>query len=89
MKKFSNLVKAIGLKPAYFILIAKQHDNNKDWFIYGHKEAQKESTLKRFDQDTSIRILIENNLIEKELKGIPAKRCFKINYENLAEMMKG
>lgn len=89
MKKFSNLVKAIGLRPAYFILIAQEYDKDKGWFSLSVKEAEKETTLSRFEQETSVTILTEHKLIEKELKGLPAKRCFKINYENLTELMKG
>ena len=59
------------------------------WFFKTIKDFQNELALSRYKQETAIHILIEHNLIEKRLKGIPAKRHFRVNLDKVAEFIEG
>ena len=50
-------------------------------------EMQKETGLSRNNQDTAIAILVEMGVLEVVLKGVPAKRHFKLDLERLAEII--
>ena len=62
------------------------------WWGKGHKqgviyktikEMEKETYLSRAEQDEAIKICKKHELIEVILRGIPAKRHFKINLEKI------
>ena len=79
---------AIGLNEAvaYASLIAKQayYERNgllddEGYFYCTATDLEETTCLKRRQQEKAIKILKENNLIFYKVKGIPAKRYFKIN----------
>jgi hypothetical protein len=91
-----NLINGIGLPPAVFLslLIDKDyfHTNNQslteDGFFYETiNNSERELSLSRHEQDTCVRTLLEKNLIITALKGLPARRHFKILYENVTAIL--
>lgn len=85
------LARKIGLDTAliYQALISKHcyyEERNRldeDCYFYSTIEDLEESTtLKRSVQDKAIKKLVELNLISTLVKGIPAKRHFKINFDD-------
>ena len=87
------LAHKLGLNAAvvYAALVAKQayyeaRDMlDKDGYFYSTEDDLEESTsLSRAQQDRVIDILLDAGLIEKDTRGMPAKRCFRvIDDENL------
>jgi len=54
-------------------------------FFYSTVEhLQEETTLSKHEQLTAIRLLTALNILTVELKGIPAKRHFKVNFKGIA-----
>ena len=79
---------AIGLNEAvaYASLIAKQayYERNgllddEGYFYCTATDLEEVTCLKRRQQEKAIKILKENNLIFYKVKGVPAKRYFRIN----------
>ncbi len=60
---------------------------NKSRMYKTIKEIQNETCLNRSEQDRAIKIWKELGVIEMKLKGIPAKRNFKINLVRLIELI--
>ena len=87
------LVHAIGLNEAviYSSLVAKfAYYNSNDLlddegYFYSTADDLLESTgLTRYQQDKIIKLLSEKGLIDYKLKGLPAKRHFKVFYDGKA-----
>lgn len=77
--------KSFGLHCAILIsdLVDKNIYFNQEWFFNTAENIENDTTLSKFQQDKAINILIENGFIETKLMGIPAKKHFKINENNL------
>lgn len=54
------------------------------WFYQTSETVEKQTTLSRHKQNTALANLEKKGLIEKELRGMPAKRYFRINHARLA-----
>jgi hypothetical protein len=85
-----KMIKAVGYHSAAFLQYLMEVDDKilEDIFFPIPIEEVKESRmLSREMQDNSIKKLMEFNLIETKLSGIPAKRHFKINYDEIEMLM--
>jgi hypothetical protein len=80
-----DFAKSFGIECAILIsdLVDKNTYFNQEWFFNTAENIENDTTLSRFQQDKAIKILIENGFIETKLMGIPAKKHFKINENNL------
>jgi len=87
------LIHAIGLSAAavYCELVSrykyfKEHGEltEDEYFFNTVFDLQKATGLTRWQQEPIIKILVKHELIFYELKGMPAKRYFKINEDTVA-----
>ncbi len=61
---------------------------DEEWYFFNSIDnVEKDTAIKRKAQDWAIKILLENGLINRKTKGMPAKRYFKINVNNIAILM--
>lgn len=71
------------------LLYWNRKGNNPEWFYKTIEEIKQETALSREEQDTAIKKLKKLNLIEVKVMGIPAKRYFKINLNELQKLVCG
>lgn len=57
------------------------------WVFKTREQMEEETTLSRREQETAQRSLLHNELIEVQLKGVPAKLHYRVNYDRLSEML--
>ena len=77
-----------GVKCGVFIsqlLYWWEKGANPEWVYKTIDEMYQETGLSRREQDTALRKLVKLGIIEVKLKGIPAKRHFKI-FNKLVEL---
>ena len=89
-----NLAKQVGLKEAVLLadLISKEeyfiaNGMTDGWFFNTEANIEKDTTLNPYHQRKCIKTLKEHNLIEVKRKGIPAKQYFKINEEQVLQIL--
>ena len=86
-----TLVKKLGIETAFFLtnLIEAEHLMKKSdgWFFQTIEKLEEVSTLSRRKQDGAIKELEQLNLIEVKVKGMPAKRYFRINESELINLI--
>ena len=90
-----ELARTIGLKAAILLadLISKEEyfisqGNFNGWFFNTEDNIELDTTLNGYHQRKCIKILKEYNLICVKRKGIPAKQYFKINEEQVVQILK-
>ena len=57
------------------------------WFFNTEANIEKDTTLNSYHQRKCIKVLKDKELIEVKLKGIPAKQYFKINEEQVLQIL--
>lgn len=57
-----------------------------DWFYMTHEKMEDRTALSRKEQDSALKILIENGLIEQKNFGVPAKRHFRLKVDKILEV---
>lgn len=86
-----TLVSKLGIEEAFFICLlaeAEQLFKSKDgYFFQTAKDIETRSGLSSYKQRTIIASLEEKGLIKTDLKGIPAKRYFKLEYDNISKFI--
>ena len=89
-----NLAKQVGLKEAVLLadLISKEeyfiaNGMTDGWFFNTEANIEKDTTLNPYHQRKCIKTLKKHNLIEVKRKGIPAKQYFKINEEQVMQIL--
>lgn len=82
------LIKQYGSKIAAFLSELINLDNEKDYFACSTSQITDSLGFTKKQQVNMINKLIALNFISMEPQGMPAKRYFKINYENLPECLK-
>lgn len=88
-----TLVSRLGIEEAFFICLLAEAEqffkgHEKDgYFFQTAKEIETRSGLSSYKQRTIIASLEEKGLIKTDLKGIPAKRYFKLEYENISNFI--
>lgn len=58
-----------------------------DYFFNTIENIEEDTTLSRYQQDRAINKLVKLGLIEYQVKGMPARRYFKINYDDTIEKL--
>lgn len=86
-----TVVKLFGLETAFLLsnfAEAEQMMADKEgWFYQTSNTVEEMTTLSRHKQDQCIKQLEEMNILLKDVRGMPAKRYFKINYECLTNLI--
>jgi len=89
-----QLAKKIGLNPAILLsdLISKEeyfisNGMTDGWFFNTESNIEEDTTLNSYMQRKCIRVLKQEGLIEVKRKGIPAKQYFKINEEQVIQIL--
>jgi len=89
-----ELARQVGLKEAILLadLISKEeyfmaNGMTDGWFFNTESNIQKDTTLNSYHQRKCIKTLKEKGLIEVKRKGIPAKQYFKINEEQVLQIL--
>ena len=89
-----ELARQIGLKETVLLadLISKEeyfitNGMSDGWFFNTEDNIQKDTTLTPSQQRKCIKNLVELNIIEAKRKGVPAKRYFKINEEQVINFL--
>ena len=89
-----NLAKQVGLKEAVLLadLISKEeyfiaNGMTDGWFFNTEANIEQDTTLNPYHQRKCIKKLKEKGLIEIKRKGIPAKQYFKINEEQVLQIL--
>lgn len=78
---FSDLVD----KNLYF---AEKNENFDGWFYNTAENIERDTTLSEYKQSKALKVLEEHGFIETKLKGIPAKKNFKILENNVLLFLK-
>lgn len=89
-----ELAKQVGLKEAVLLadLISKEeyfisNGMTDGWFFNTESNIEEDTTLNSYQQRKCIKKLKETGLIETKRKGIPAKQYFKINEEQVLQIL--
>ena len=83
-----TVVKTFGIETAFLLTSlaeAEQMMSTDDgWFYQTSDTLEELTTLSRYKQDNAIEQLEKAGILEKDVRGIPAKRYFKLDYKALA-----
>lgn len=83
-----NVVKTFGIETAFLLTNlaeAEQIMSTDDgWFYQTSDTLEELTTLSRYKQDNAIEQLEKAGILEKDVRGIPAKRYFRLDYKALA-----
>ena len=89
-----ELARQIGLKETVLLadLISKEeyfinNGMSDGWFFNTEENIQQDTTLTPSQQRKCIKNLVELNIIEAKRKGVPAKRYFKINEQQVINFL--
>lgn len=91
-----KIARKLGLEAAVLLsdLLSKyDYHNDKDEltksdeFFYTREDMEKYTTLSRKMQDKGLRKLRNVKMIEQHQEGMPSKRMFKINFDEIVEWM--
>jgi len=89
-----ELARQVGLKEAVLLadLISKEeyfiaNGMTDGWFFNTEANIEKDTTLNSYHQRKCIKVLKDKGLIEVKRKGIPAKQYFKINEEQVLQIL--
>ncbi len=87
----AGLAKALGsVKAAVLmsqLLFWEGKGRDKEWFYKTIEEIYNETGLSRSEQDTAIKLCKQMGVLKIILKGIPPKRHFKINADQLVKII--
>ena len=89
-----ELARQVGLKEAILLadLISKEeyfiaNGMTDGWFFNTEANIEADTTLNPYHQRKCLKTLKKHNLIEVKRKGIPAKQYFKINEEQVLQIL--
>ena len=84
-----SLAKNIGIEETYMLLTLIDANNifKQKWFFQTAEMLEELTGLKKDKQKRIINYLVNLNIIEQKNIGIPCKRHFKINYEELEKLL--
>lgn len=82
-----TIVKMFDVETALFLSVISEAEtllaDEDGWFYQTIPTIEKICGLSKRKQNKAIKLLLENNVIEMNKKGIPPKRHFKLNYHAL------
>lgn len=83
-----DVVKLFGLETAFFLTNLAEAENmmadEDGWFYQTAETIEEFTTLSRYKQDKCIEDLEKAGILTKDVRGVPAKRYFKLDYEAFA-----
>lgn len=86
-----KVVKELGIETAFLLSNFAEADtmmkDNNGWFYQTTETVEKMTGLNRYKQDKSIDELMELGILLKEVRGMPAKRYFKIDYQKVSDIV--
>ena len=85
-----HLVKHLGFNASLLLadLISKQeYFAGQEWFFNTEENIKEDTTLTGYQQRKATEVLIKNNLIEMQIRGIPGKKHYKINEHTVLEFL--
>lgn len=86
-----KVIKKLGIETAVLLSCFAEAENmmadNEGWFFQTVEKVEEVTTLSRYRQDLAIEELKDKGILTQQNKGIPMKRYFKLNYENLAGLL--
>lgn len=86
-----KLVKILGIETAFFLTSLAEADEmlaDKDgWFYQTVPQMQEVTGLSEYKQNSCIEKLVSLELLEKENKGMPMKRYFRLNYIQILKIL--
>ena len=84
-----KIVKSLGVECSLFLsmLVEKNKGQGNEWFAMTSAEVEALIGLSNHIQAKLINTLHKNGFIERENKGIPMKRYFKINDKNIGAVI--
>lgn len=85
-----EVVYLLGLETAFFLTNLAEAENmmadDDGWFYQTAETLETISTLNRYKQDKCIEELERFGILQKEVKGLPPRRYFKLNYHTFANL---
>lgn len=86
-----KLVKILGIETAFFLTSLVEADemlaDDEGWFYQTVPQIQEVTGLSEHKQNNCIEKLISLGLLEKENKGMPMKRYFRLNYTQVLNIL--
>lgn len=83
-----TVVKVFGIETAFLLANLAEAEqimpDNDGWFYQTSDTLEELTTLSRYKQDKAIEDLEKSGILERDVRGIPAKRYFKLDYKSLA-----
>lgn len=85
------LVYTLGLETAFLLCNFAEAENlsSDGWFYQTISTVEQMTTLSRRKQDKAIAKLEKLGILETDIRGMPAKRYFMINYDKVGEILFG
>ena len=82
-----EVVRMFGIETAFMLSNLAEAESmmsdDEGWFYQTHETVESITGLSRHKQDVAIDKLEKEGILYKDVRGIPAKRYFKLDYENL------
>lgn len=82
-----EVVRIFGIETAFLLtnLAEAEHmmADEAGWFYQTSDTLEEITGITRYKQDRAIEVLERHGVIKKEIRGVPAKRYFKLNYSIL------
>ena len=84
-----HIAKEIGLKATILLsdLISKEQYFEDDWFFNTESNITQDTTLTPYQQRNALKTLLKYQIIEVKRMGVPAKKHFKINEEQVIKLL--
>ena len=83
-----DVVKMFGIETAFMLSNLAEAESmmadDDGWFYQTHNTVESMTGLSRHKQDVAIDKLEKEGILHKQVRGIPAKRYFKLDYKSLA-----
>ena len=86
-----QLVKSLGIETAFFLTTLVEADetlaDDEGWFYQTSKTLEEITGLSNHKQTKCIEQLISLGILLQENKGVPMKRYFKLNYDQILKFL--
>ena len=86
-----QLVKSLGIETAFFLTTLVEADetlaDDEGWFYQTSKTSEEITGLSNHKQTKCIEQLISLGILLQENKGVPMKRYFKLNYDQILKFL--
>lgn len=91
-----KMIRLIGIEPAIFLsdldskkkYFNKKNQLKKGWFFNTQENRKIDTGIPYHHQTKILKILVGKKLIDVKREGLPARQYFKINYKNIAKLLR-